>query len=80
MKFMFNVSPNLRQKQSTKRIMFELMLGLLVVFGFSLIYYGSVYGSSYVMQAIVLLGVSLLTTFLSESVFAYFTRGKNKFD
>lgn len=80
MKFMFNVSPNLRQKQSTKRIMFELMLGLLVVFGFSLIYYGSVYGSSYVMQAFVLLGVSLLTTFLSESVFAYFTRGKNKFD
>lgn len=80
MKFVFNVSPNLRQKQSTKRIMFELMIGLLVVFGFSLIYYGSTYGSSYVLQALLLMAVSLGTTFVCEAVFAYFTRGKNKFD
>lgn len=31
MKFTFNASPNLRQSQSTKQIMLELMLGLLVV-------------------------------------------------
>ena len=80
MKFTFNVSPNLRQKQSTKSIMFDLMIGLLVVFGFSLVYYGMTYGSSYVIQALLLLFVSLLTTFISEGAFAYFTRGKNKFD
>ena len=80
MKFTFNVSPNLRQKQSTKSIMFELMIGLLVVFGFSLFFYGSVYGSSYVVQALLLLAVAVITTLVTESAFAYFTRGKNKFD
>lgn len=80
MKFVFNVSPNLRQKQSTKSIMFELMIGLLVVFGFSLVYYGSTYGSSYVTQALLLMAVSLVTTVVAESAFAYVTRGKNKFD
>ena len=51
MKFTFNASPNLRQSQSTKQIMLELMLGLLVVFGFSLVYYNSVYGMEYALQA-----------------------------
>ena len=60
MKFAFNVSPNLRQKQSTKQIMLELMIGLLVVFAFSLFYYGTEYGSSYVLQAIKLLAVSVI--------------------
>ena len=79
MKFIFNVSPNLRQQQSTKRIMFELMVGLLAVFAFSILFYASNYGPTYVMQAFILLGVSLLTTLVTESAFAYFTRGKNKF-
>ena len=58
MKFVFNASPNLRQKQSTKQIMLELMIGLLVVFAFSLFYYHQVYGMKYAMQAVKLLIVS----------------------
>ena len=60
MKFTFNASPNLRQSQSTKQIMLELMLGLLVVFGFSLVYYNSVYGMEYALQAVKLLSLILL--------------------
>ena len=42
MKFTFSVSPNLHQKQSTKRIMLELMLGLAAVYVFALVllFYG----------------------------------------
>ena len=71
MKFAFNVSPNLRQKQSTKQIMLELMIGLLVVFAFSLFYYGTEYGSSYVLQAIKLLAVSVIVALLTEIAFAF---------
>ena len=39
MKFTFSVSPNLHQKQSTKHIMLELMLGLAAVYVFALVYY-----------------------------------------
>ena len=70
MKFTFNVSPNLRQGQSTKRIMFELMLGLAVVYLFSLFYYFSEYGASYALQAVLLLLVALIVALVSESVFA----------
>lgn len=80
MKFVFNASPNLRQSQSTKQIMLELMLGLLVVFGFSLVYYQSAYGMEYALQAVKLLCVSLIVTFVTETAFAYFTKKKNKFD
>ena len=50
MKFTFNVSPNLRQRQSTKRIMFELMLGLAAVYLFALVYYYTAYGMRYALQ------------------------------
>lgn len=70
MKFTFNVSPNLRQGQSTKRIMFELMLGLAVVYLFSLFYYFSEYGASYALQAVLLLLVALVVALVTESVFA----------
>ncbi|WP_075877247.1 RnfABCDGE type electron transport complex subunit D [Merdibacter massiliensis] len=70
MKFTFNVSPNLRQGQSTKRIMFELMLGLAVVYLFSLFYYFSEYGASYALQAVLLLFVALIVALVTESVFA----------
>lgn len=71
MKFTFNVSPNLRQGQSTKRIMFELMLGLAVVYLFSLFYYFSEYGASYALQAVLLLLVALIVALVTESVFAF---------
>ena len=78
MKFAFNVSPNLRQKQSTKQIMLELMIGLLVVFAFSLFYYGTEYGSSYVLQAIKLLAVSVIVALLTEIAFAFFYKKRTK--
>lgn len=79
MKYIFKVSPNLRQKQSTKRIMLELMIGLLVVFAFSLLYYATSYGSKHVMQAIMLMAVSLLVALLTEVVFAFFTKKEQAF-
>ena len=80
MKFTFNASPNLRQSQSTKQIMLELMLGLLVVFGFSLVYYNSVYGMEYALQAVKLMVVSLVVALVTEIAFAFFTKKDAKFD
>ncbi|MFR9118263.1 MAG: RnfABCDGE type electron transport complex subunit D [Merdibacter sp.] len=70
MKFTFSVSPNLHQKQSTKRIMLELMLGLAAVYVFALVYYFMEYGSSYALQAVLLLAVALVVALVTESVFA----------
>ncbi|MEG2506185.1 MAG: RnfABCDGE type electron transport complex subunit D [Longicatena sp.] len=79
MKFTFNVSPNLRQKQTTQRIMFELMMGLMVVFAFSLFYYNSAYGINYALQAIKLMAVSILVALITESAWAFFMKKKNAF-
>ena len=70
MKFTFNVSPNLRQPQSTKRIMFELMLGLAAVYLFALVYYYTAYGMRYALQALLLLAVAVIVALVSETVFA----------
>lgn len=80
MKFTFASSPNLRQKQSTKQIMFELMIGLLVVFAFSLVFYNAKYGSEYAIQAVKLMAVSILTALVTEVVWAFFTKKDKKFD
>ena len=80
MKFVFNASPNLRQKQSTKQIMLELMIGLLVVFAFSLFYYHQVYGMKYAMQAVKLLVVSLVVALVTETAWAFFMKKGAKFD
>lgn len=74
MKYVFNVSPNLRQKQSTKRIMFELLLALLVVFVYALFYYYQTYGINYVLQAIKLMGISVLVAEVTELMYAYVMR------
>ena len=60
MKFTFKPSPNYRQPQSTQKIMLELSLGLLVVFGFSVVYYAMAYGASYAVRALLLMAVSLI--------------------
>lgn len=70
MKFIFHVSPNLRQKQSTKQIMLELLLGLGAVYVFALVYYFVAYGSSYAIQALLLLGTALAVALITESIFA----------
>lgn len=74
MKFTFNPSPNMRQKQSTSRIMLELTAALAVVFAFSLFYYNSEYGMEGVLQVVKLLATSLLVTVVTESVWALATK------
>lgn len=74
MKFTFSASPNLRQKQSTKRIMLELTIALLVVFAFSLIYYQMEEGSAHMIQALILMATSLVVTLVTETVWALFKK------
>lgn len=76
MKFIFNASPNLRQKQSTKRIMLELMIGLLAVFAFSMFFYYEEYGAEVMTQGLILLATSLIVTFVCEILWALVTKQK----
>ncbi|RHS99952.1 RnfABCDGE type electron transport complex subunit D [Firmicutes bacterium AM41-11] len=70
MKFSFHVSPSLKGNLTTKEIMKELTLGLLLVFVLAVFYYASAYGSRYALQAILLLVCSLVTTLVCEFLFA----------
>lgn len=70
MKFNFHVSPSLKGNLTTKEIMKELTLGLLLVFVLAVFYYASAYGSRYALQAILLLVCSLVTTLVCECLFA----------
>lgn len=70
MKFNFHVSPSLKGNLTTKEIMKELTLGLLLVFVLAVFYYSSAYGSRYALQAILLLVCSLVTTLVCEFLFA----------
>lgn len=70
MKFNFHLSPSLKGNLTTKEIMKELTLGLLLVFVLAVFYYASAYGSRYALQAILLLICSLVTTLVCEFLFA----------
>lgn len=70
MKFNFHVSPSLKGNLTTKEIMKELTLSLLLVFVLAVFYYASAYGSRYALQAILLLVCSLVTTLVCEFLFA----------
>ena len=74
MKFTFHVSPNIKDRFSTQRIMWELTGGLMVIFVISCIYYGTSYGMNYAMQAIILLASSLITTLVCEAILRYVQR------
>jgi electron transport complex protein RnfD len=74
MKFNFHVSPNIRGKLTTSGIMRDLTIGLLIVYACSCIYYAVSYGANYALQAILLLACSLITTFVCEAIFAYFSK------
>lgn len=76
MKFNFNVSPNLRQKQSTRRIMAELTIALLAVYAFSLYFYYTRYDLDRALQAVKLMAVSLLVALATESIWALVTKQK----
>ena len=69
-----------KRQQSTQQIMLELMIGLLVVFAFSLIYYNKAYTFDHMLQAIKLLAVSLITAFVTELAWAFFMKKDQKFD
>lgn len=66
MKFTFKPSPNYRQPQSTQSIMLELTLGLLVVFGFSVVYYAMAHGMNYAVRALVMMAVSVVSAVGTE--------------
>ena len=70
MKFAFHVSPNLQSSNSTQKIMRNLTIGLLIVFAASDIYYFVRWGAAFGLQALLLLGCSLITTFVCEAIFA----------
>ena len=70
MKFIFHASPNIKDRLSTQRIMWELTGGLIVIFLLACIYYGSSYGMDYALQAVILLASSLITTLICEALFA----------
>ena len=80
MKYIFNVSPNLRQPLSTKRIMRELTFGLLIVFAFSLFYYYKAYNMDYVMTAVKLMLASVGCALVTETLWAYVMRKGRTFD
>ena len=78
MKFTFSVSPNLRQKQSTKRMMLELTIALLIVYAFSLFYYFKEFGSEYAIQALLMMATALGVTFVTEIAWALFKKENMK--
>ncbi len=76
MKFTFNPAPNYKCGLSTQQIMRELALGLLVVFAFSLFYYGSQYGTTYMVQALLIMLTSLVSACVVEVIWALATKQK----
>lgn len=75
MKFLVKVSPNYRDKDhSTVGIMAELLVGLLVIFAFSMIFYYVEYDIDYVIHGFGLLAVSAVVAFLTETIYSFFVK------
>ncbi|WP_294561396.1 RnfABCDGE type electron transport complex subunit D, partial [uncultured Traorella sp.] len=70
MKFNYSPAPNYRSSNSTKRIMFELLLGLIVIYLYALFYYATSYGNEYLMQALLIMAASVGGCVLTEVVWA----------
>ena len=70
MKFNYSPAPNYRAPISTKRIMRDLLLGLLVVYLFSLYYYASHHGMNYLLQAVIIMVTSVVSCVGTEVVWA----------
>ena len=70
MKFNYSPAPNYRAPISTKRIMRDLLLGLLVVYLFSLYYYATHHGMNYLLQAVIIMVSSVAGCVLTEVVWA----------
>ena len=75
MKFIKKVSPNYRDKDhSTKGVMAELSVGLMVIFLFSMVYYYQEYGMDYVLQGVGILLTSIIVAMVTEVLFALVTK------
>ena len=74
MKFTSKVSPNYRDTQSTTSIMLTLTVGLCCVYAFSLYYYFSNYSSSIAMRAVVIMVVAVLSSVMTEVLWALVTK------
>ncbi len=78
MELKFKAAPHFRQKLSTSRIMWDLTLGLLVVYAFGL-YNAATLGSGYLTNAIILMVTSVLVALVTEAIWALCTK-KNVVD
>lgn len=73
----YKVGPHYRQKLSTKTIMWQLTLALLVVYAFGL-WKALALGQAYFLNALILLVVSLSVALLTEALYAFFTKQQVK--
>ncbi len=73
MELKFKAAPHYRQKLSTQRIMWDLTLGLLVVYAFGL-YNAFTLGQAYLTNAIVLMVTAILVALVTEAVWALCTK------
>ena len=76
MKFNYVPAPNYRAPISTKRIMRDLLLGLLVVYLFSLYYYAAHHGMNYLLQAVIIMVSAVGSCVLTEVVWALCNKKK----
>ncbi len=76
MKYTFKPSPNYRDELSTGRIMMELTIGLLLVFGVTLVYYftNADMGVAYAMRAILLMVTAVVTACTTEIIWCLATK------
>lgn len=72
MAYKSQISPSIRGKASTQKIMHYLLACLVVVFGYSLYVLYNLYNMQYVIHAVLLLMVSLITSLVIECGFAKF--------
>lgn len=74
MSLLTRVSPNYFSKNSTKRIMIELTIGLMVVFLSTTIWLATSAGSEYAIHAVLMLVSALASAFVVETLWAVFTK------
>ncbi len=73
MQFKYSPAPHYHSPLSTERIMRDLTIGLSVIYAFAL-YNAYLLGINYLINALALMAISLLTAFITESVYAKFIK------
>lgn len=77
MKFSFNPAPNYHSGSSTRRIMAELTVALLVVFAFAVYYQATTYGMGNVIHIVLMLVAAVASAILVEMIWAVLVVKKN---